>query len=209
MHPRFRYIYWLAFVPLFVVFYILVDWGSFLCDDAFISFRYARNFKDGHGLVFNVGEYVEGYSNFLWVLELGSLWKLFGLRPEYTSIWLSKLLTLGTIGLVGTLSLRSKISNGLLRTWMALCLLLSSATFAVWTTGGLETRQFTFLIVLAVFFLSMYKENERNLIFASLALGAAEYTRPEGMMLGGLAMFWYVCDAYYHKRLSKRTFFKM
>ena len=52
----------------------LLAWLShvawFLCDDAFISFRYARNLLKGHGLVFNPGEYVEGYSNFLWTLEL-------------------------------------------------------------------------------------------------------------------------------------------
>ena len=37
-------------------------WVSWTCDDAFISFRYARNLVEGHGLVFNVGERVEGYS---------------------------------------------------------------------------------------------------------------------------------------------------
>src|SRR5690606_452754 len=36
-----------------------------VCDDAFISFRYAQNLIDGHGLVFNAGERVEGYTNFL------------------------------------------------------------------------------------------------------------------------------------------------
>lgn len=45
----------------------------FLTDDAFISFRYARNLVEGHGLVYDLGEYVEGYSNFLWVLELAAL----------------------------------------------------------------------------------------------------------------------------------------
>ncbi|MCY3959730.1 MAG: hypothetical protein OXG65_15775, partial [Chloroflexi bacterium] len=45
-----------------------VTW--FISDDAFISFRYVRNLLEGHGLVFNPGEYVEGYTNFLWVLEL-------------------------------------------------------------------------------------------------------------------------------------------
>jgi hypothetical protein len=40
-------------------------WGS---DDAYISFRYARNLLDGNGLVFNPGERVEGYTNFLYVL---------------------------------------------------------------------------------------------------------------------------------------------
>jgi arabinofuranosyltransferase len=37
-------------------------------DDAFISFRYASNFAAGHGLVFNIGERVEGYTNFLWTV---------------------------------------------------------------------------------------------------------------------------------------------
>ena len=61
----------------------------FLTDDAFISFRYVRNLLEGHGLVFNPGEYVEGYTNFLWILELAALWGLFGLRPEHTANWLS------------------------------------------------------------------------------------------------------------------------
>ena len=39
-------------------------------DDAFISFRYARNLVAGHGLVFNPGERVEGYTNLLYVLLL-------------------------------------------------------------------------------------------------------------------------------------------
>ena len=68
----------------------LLAWLShvawFLCDDAFISFRYARNLLEGHGLVFNPGEYVEGYSNFLWTLELALLWALFDLPPEYDDI---------------------------------------------------------------------------------------------------------------------------
>ncbi len=37
-------------------------------DDAFISFRYARNLTEGTGLVYNPGEYVEGITNLLWTL---------------------------------------------------------------------------------------------------------------------------------------------
>src|SRR3989442_1133365 len=44
-------------------------------DDAYISFRYARNLVHGLGLVYNAGERVEGYSNFLW-----TLWCALGLR---------------------------------------------------------------------------------------------------------------------------------
>jgi hypothetical protein len=46
--------------------------GPVAFDDAYVSFRYAENLVHGlvhgHGLVFNPGERVEGYSNFLWVL---------------------------------------------------------------------------------------------------------------------------------------------
>ena len=32
---------------------------AWLCDDSFISIRYAQNLLDGHGLVYNAGEHVE------------------------------------------------------------------------------------------------------------------------------------------------------
>ena len=37
-------------------------------DDAFISYRYARNLVDGLGLVYNAGERVEGMTNLFWTL---------------------------------------------------------------------------------------------------------------------------------------------
>lgn len=37
-------------------------------DDAYISYRFAQNLVAGHGLVFNPGERVEGYTNPLTVL---------------------------------------------------------------------------------------------------------------------------------------------
>jgi arabinofuranosyltransferase len=43
------------------------EWGA---DDAYISFRYASNLAGGRGLVFNPGERVEGYTNFLYILVL-------------------------------------------------------------------------------------------------------------------------------------------
>ena len=43
-----------------------------IADDAYISFRYAANWAEGNGPVFNPGEYVMGYSNFLWVALLAA-----------------------------------------------------------------------------------------------------------------------------------------
>ena len=57
-----------------------------LCDDAYISFRYARHLAEGAGLRFNPGESppVEGYSNFLWTLWL-ALGELAGVAATTTS----------------------------------------------------------------------------------------------------------------------------
>ncbi len=76
---------------------------------------------------------------------------------------------------------------------MTLGFLCSSATFAVWTSGGgLETRQFTFFIVLAVMCLSLYRDSRRGLLAASLSLAAAALTRPEGPLLAVLCFGWFV-----------------
>ncbi len=65
---------------VFLVWFAAEAW--FLTDDAFISFRYVRNLIEGHGLVFNPGERVEGYTNFLWVLELAALGRRLDCGPS-------------------------------------------------------------------------------------------------------------------------------
>ena len=183
----------LLFLPWLVLLGWMAEVSWFLTDDAFISFRYVRNLLEGHGLVFNRGERVEGYSNFLWVLELALLWGVFGLRPEHAAPWLSVAFTAGTIAAVlwwvaRLPALRHRVLVG----WMALGLVCSSATFAVWTSGGgLETRQFTFFIVVAVVCLSLYRESRRALFAVSLSLAAAALTRPEGPLLAVCCFAWY------------------
>ena len=177
---------------------VLLGWFSsvawFLCDDAFISFRYVRNLLEGHGLVFNPGEYVEGYSNFLWVLELAAIWGLSGVAPERTAPWLSVAFTAGTIAaMMWWIARLPLLCHRGLVAWMALGFVCASATFAVWTSGGgLETRQFTFFIVLAVMCLSLYRDSRRGLLAASLSLAAAALTRPDGLLLAALCFGWFV-----------------
>ena len=176
---------------------VLLGWmtpGAWsLCKDAFISFRYARNLLEGHGLVFNPGEYVEGYSNFLWVLELAALWGVFGWRPEHTAMWLSVACTGGTLAaMLWWVARLPGLPQRRLVAWMAVGLVCSSATFAVWTTArGLETRQFTMCIVLAVVGLTLYPERRRALFGVSLSLAAAALTRPEGPLFAACCFGWY------------------
>lgn len=65
--------------PLFVVALfqasLVVDGTRYfwLDDDQMISMRYARNLAEGSGLVWNPGERVEGYTNFLWTLVMAGV----------------------------------------------------------------------------------------------------------------------------------------
>ena len=168
-----------------------VSW--FLTDDAFISFRYVRNLLNGHGLMFNVGERVEGYSNFLWALELAAIWRVLDIPPEHAAPWLSVLFTALTLALMlwwiarlPRLRMRGLVS------WLAFALVCSSATFAVWTSGGgFETRQFTFFIVAAVAFLSLYRNRRWGLLAASVSLALASLTRPEGPLIAACCFAWF------------------
>ncbi|MCY3748528.1 MAG: hypothetical protein OXG64_04450 [Chloroflexi bacterium] len=197
--PRWRNV--LAALPL-LPWLALLGWLAsvtwFISDDAFISFRYVRNLLEGHGLVFNPGEYVEGYTNFLWVLELAAIWGLLGIRPEHAAQWLSVMYTAGTLAVmlwwVARLPL---LRQRWLVAWMALGLVCSSATFAVWTSGGgLETRQFTFFTLTAVAVLSVFGANRWGLAAVSLSLAAAALTRPEGLLLAACCVGWFVAHGW-------------
>ena len=65
-NPRAAVVVALACLPWLALLAWMTWLTWFLTDDAFIAFRYVRNLLEGHGLVFNPGERVEGYSNFLW-----------------------------------------------------------------------------------------------------------------------------------------------
>ncbi len=183
----------LSLLPWLALLAWLASVAWFLTDDAFISFRYTRNLLEGHGLVFNPGERVEGYTNFLWILELAAIWAALGIPPEYAAPWLSVAYTAASIAaIVWWVTRLPSLHNRSLVAWMTLGLLCSSATFAVWTSaGGLETRQFTFFIVAAVICLSLYQNSRKGLITASLCLAAAELTRPEALLLAACCFAWF------------------
>lgn len=104
---------------------------AWIADDAFISFRYARNFAAGEGLVWNVGHRVEGYTNFLWTLILG-VGEWLGLKAPY----LSTALTLGTLVALAVVATWKLTRPG----WLPLApmLLVLSPAFIEFGTSGLE-----------------------------------------------------------------------
>ncbi len=165
----------------------------FLTDDAFISFRYARNFAQGYGLVFNPGfERVEGYSNFLWVLLLAGFQRL-GVVPEIAAHLLSITTTVALWALVVWFSYRLAPAAGprWLRVIPAL-FLAATRSIAVWSTSGLETRLFEVLIIGGVFRLIVELEaglgGRRCRPLAALLFALATLTRPDGLLISLAAL---------------------
>ncbi|MCL4234270.1 MAG: hypothetical protein KJ042_07110 [Deltaproteobacteria bacterium] len=62
--------------------------GMGAVDDAYITFRCARNLANGHGLVYNIGQNVEATSNFLYAIVIGLGMKL-GAHPEFVGLCLN------------------------------------------------------------------------------------------------------------------------
>ena len=183
----------LSYAPWIALLGVLSYLSWFITDDAFIAFRYVRNFVEGHGLVFNPGERVEGYSSFLWVLELAAIWRVFGLPPEDVAQWLSVGYTAGVIALLLWWVRRdATLRNRGLAGWMALGLVCGSATFAVWTSGGgLETRQFTFFVMAAIVALTVHNGSRWGLLAASFGLAGASLTRTEGILIAACCFGWF------------------
>jgi len=165
-------------------------------DDAFISYRYAANLAHGQGLVYNAGERVEGYSNFLWTL-LMSVVVLLGGRPETVGPWLSAAISLGTLAMVTVFAWR-RGGYG----WLAGAMLAASTCWATWGTGGLETALFGALVTGSALCLMRAAEpragagenaararapaaDPRWLNAAAVAAGLACLTRPDGPLVAG------------------------
>jgi len=174
---------------------LLVVQYNFTQDDAFITFRYANNFLDGHGLVYNIGERVEGYTNFLWTIFM-ILGGLIGIDMIGFSAFLGVACGLASIVLLFfTARLALQELNQSRRDVLAglSCLILSLVySFAYWTVAGLETAAFTLMVAAALYF---YLKNS-YLTVAALVL--ATLLRPEG----GLVFFFIVI----YEIISRRSF---
>lgn len=152
---------------------------SEVIDDAFISFRYCRNFLAGNGLVFNIGERVEGYTNFLWVLLLSGAGAL-GIDLVVASQFLGAGFALATLFLL----FRFPTSD---RTWwsaaVAPALCAFNAVFCLWSIHGLETTMFGFCLLAAVYADLQQSTRDRFTPWGPLLYALATLTRPEGFFL--------------------------
>ncbi|MBK6849660.1 MAG: hypothetical protein IPG96_19710 [Proteobacteria bacterium] len=144
----------------------------FVTDDAYITFRYSWNLATHGQPVFNLGERVEGYTNFLWMVLLALGLKL-GVAPEALARVLATLAAAGVLVLVVVLS--RVYRGGRATPWDALgaLWLASAAHFAAWCGGGLEAQLFGALVLAGI-------------VLHALELATAGPARPSRSAAGGL-----------------------
>ncbi|MDF3821302.1 hypothetical protein P3G55_15470 [Leptospira sp. 96542] len=163
------YILSLVVIVLAIYQSIILRW---ICDDAYISFVYAKNLINGNGLVFNVNEYVEGFTNFLWTVFIAFGIQFFG-SPQWFSV------ILGIFFYVSLLVLFFTEENKMVGGRFLPLLTIHLAMFYhlwVFSTSGLETMCFTFFLSLGL--LKWEKKSKFALFFFCLA----SFLRPEGIL---------------------------
>ncbi len=147
-------------------------------DDAYISYRYVANYLNGDGLVFNVGERVEGFTNFGWVIWL-LFWGVLGVNFLAVSKFTGLLFGLGIVILTGVVARRSLPDQPWLAGLVALIVAVNPS-LAYWAPAGLETAAFAFFTLLSIY---CWRQRNNFLIWSLLI---AVWLRPEGALVAGL-----------------------
>lgn len=156
---------------------------AWVCDDAFISFRYADHLARGHGLVWNPGERVEGITNLLWTLLFVPALAA-GIDPVVLSEWLGIVCYLVVLAAVWLLEVRTE-SPQQLRIPVACWVLCALEDLHVWATGGLETMFVTALVTAVAALLYWGGDSRRRQLLAGVVAGLAFLARPDAILIVG------------------------
>jgi len=166
-----------------------VLWRAWVCDDAFITFRYVENCLWGNGLVFNLGERVQGFTHPLWLL-----WLLAGstVFDTYAVAVLGGLVCTGFLVWLLARRLRD-FPHGSLVLLAGMAVLLSSRSFVEFQTSGLETPLANLLIVALFAMWPLRSEAAAGglpIFSAGLVCSLLLVTRPDLIAICGPVLVW-------------------
>ncbi|MCZ6463072.1 MAG: hypothetical protein O7A09_01955 [Proteobacteria bacterium] len=157
---------------------------AFLHDDAFIYFRYADNAVYlGHGLVYNAGEFVEGFSSPLWMLLLvlvRSTGADFWIATRALGLLVLALFWLSVVVLNRRMSPRGSIVD------LPICLLAFNYAVLCYFTSGLETPLVQLAAVLYALFVLRPSSRSLQWMVAVSPLLRHELAIPAALAFGWL-----------------------
>ncbi len=168
-------------IPAFLFFGWLTRKLWFIQDDAYISFRYVANLLNGHGLVYNIGERIEGFTNFGWVIYTA----LIGALGADYILWSRITGLLCGMGIILLTFLMARHLFEDTDPWLSLLpayLVAVNPALAYWSPAGLETAAFALTVLSSLY---CYVTRSRWLV---LPVVLAVWIRPEGAFVAGLLM---------------------
>ncbi len=166
-----KFILIFLFLTLIVVF-LRILWIS---DDSEISMRFILNFVSGNGLLYNIGERIQGFTHPLWLLILSLGYFISG-KIFLTTLFFSLLFSLGAVWV-----LIYKISDNRYTSILILLLLLFSQAFIDYTSSGLENPLSFFLI--SIFFLYYLKYYRDKISYLYLLSSLIFLNRPDLILI--------------------------
>lgn len=175
--------------------FMAVDGKRYFClfDDAMISMRYAWNFSNGLGLVWNPGEYLQGYTNLLMTLLMSLATLVFDKVTAVLFIQISGVGFMLAIAFV-TMKIADHIFQNddcqhlsCLRILSFLCA-LSYYPLAYWSLMGMETGLLTLLLLLGILsaFNFIKRKDRSQLFLVSGFFGLAYLTRNDSIIFAML-----------------------
>ncbi len=178
------------FLYFFIAIYAFIT-RIWVAEDAYISFRYILSLTAGHGLVFNLGERVEGFTHPYWLFLVSCLHFL-GIHFHKGSILLGFFFSLSGFVIL----FYDKIKKGNV-IYLLPALLVSHEGFRDFSTSGLEFS-FTFFL-LSLLLKNTYGKELDSPFFIGTIASILYHTRPE---MGLLLPFYFLWRVYEKKGLD-------
>ncbi|EHR59104.1 hypothetical protein [Saccharomonospora cyanea] len=169
-----------------------------IAGDAYVTFRYARNVAEGYGAVYNPGEYVEGYANFLWMIVVA----LPGAVFDDSDAIVATAVALGIASALGCVLLAYRLTNRIVLLArpggpgmpglgvVAAALTAGSSSLSAYGASGLEAPLFVLLTLMLCLALAAGRA-----VVAGVVAALAVMTRPEGLVLAVVGLAWFAVEA--------------
>jgi arabinofuranosyltransferase len=152
-------------------------WLECVAEDAYITFRFARNVVEGHGYVWNVGGQLCVVA-LTFGLDVARLTQVVGVAAGIATLLVSWLFARRILGLNPKSAL------------FTVAMLAAAGPLAAWASSGMETAFFTWCITFAVYCSARFLVTARNRdgLLMATALVAATLTRPEGFGIAAIVL---------------------
>lgn len=164
---------------------VLFPYRHFAGDDAYITFRFARNLAEGGGFAFNAGIPTYGSTAPLWVFLIAGLHRLGLDVPDAAHVmnWVFAVADILLFFKLATLYLGRNSAA-----WIATVLLLADPWFIRWSISGMENPLALALLMGMLLSQLQLRNTGRINWVAPVLAGLAGLCRPEMTLLSGLLL---------------------